>query len=432
MIARYEVPAVSKLWSDDARFRYMLQVEIALLETLENARKVPRGTANAFRNVKIKTARILEIEKTTRHDVIAFCTSITEQVDPKYARFFHYGVTSSDVIDTAVTLQLRDSLLLVVQSLEKLIASIQQKVRKTQNILALGRSHGMAAEPIVFAQKFLSSQVEFQRRLKDYQETLKNELTGQISGAVGNYTLLTPEIEEKTLKRLGLPAEPVSTQVIPRDHIAKIISAGALTAAAIERLSVEIRHLHRSDVGEVAEGFKPGQKGSSTMPHKKNPIATENLSGISRVLRSHVEIALQNVVLWHERDISHSSTERMMLPDHFGLLCYSLNRLAETLRDLEVNKEVIEKRTQENFKTLSSLILHTLIEQNSVTRETLYALVQKAAFQSKSFDDFISSIKGLAQKDGLKADLSEVKWKSIQRMYFDRFQTILARSESSK
>ena len=248
MIPRYEVKEVSKIWSEESRYARFLEVEVALLEALEEKGKIPAGVSRAFKDVKIKPERIQEIELVTRHDVIAFCTSITEQVNPEAARYFHFGVTSSDILDTALSLQIKASVDLLTEDLKKLIAALQSRILETKDLLALGRSHGMAAEPMVFAQKLLSSRVELERRLRDYQHVLANEMTGQFSGAVGNYTVLTPEIEAIALKKLHLPVEAVSTQVIPRDRLGLTVSIGALTAAALERLAVEIRHLHHSDV----------------------------------------------------------------------------------------------------------------------------------------------------------------------------------------
>ena len=427
MIARYSVSEISQIWNEEARFKKMLSVEIALLEALEEKTVISAGTSAAFKNVKINTTRIDEIELQTRHDVIAFCTSITEQVKPDLARYFHFGVTSSDVLDTALSLQLKDSLEIIIQDLTLLISALDSQILKTKDLLCLGRSHGMAAEPMVFAQKFLSFQSEFKRRLHDYQEVIKNELTGQISGAVGNYSVLTPEIEAITLKKLGLPVEKVSSQVIPRDHLAKIISIGALTASAMERAAVELRLLHHSDISEIHEGFKVGQKGSSTMPHKKNPVSSENITGLARVIRSHFEIAQENIVLWHERDISHSSTERLYLPDHFGLLSYSLKRLSSTIRDLVIHREHIEEKVKKNFTVLSSLILHELISQNSTTREILYSIVQESSFQAQSFDEMISILKTKLNEKGLQGDFSKISWDSIRNNYFKRFEVVLKR-----
>ena len=429
MIPRYEVPQVSEIWAEEARFKKMLEVELALLQALEEEGIIPKNTAAQFKSVEIKPDRIHEIEAQTRHDVIAFCTSITEQVDAIHARHFHFGVTSSDILDTALSLQLKDSLTVVMQDLKSILSALDFQIKNTQDLLSLGRSHGMAAEPMVFGQKFLSFKAELLRRLHDYEESLKTELTGQFSGAVGNYSVITPKVESIALKKLGLPVETVSTQVLPRDRIAKIISIGALVASALERLAVEIRHLHHSDIFELHEGFKPGQKGSSTMPHKKNPIASENISGLARVIRSHLEIALQNIVLWHERDISHSSTERLYLPDHFGLLSYSLKRMADTLLHLEIHREQIEGKVKRHFTSLSSLILHELITQNSTTREELYSIVQAASFQANSFDEMMMLLKTNLQAKGLKDDLSKLSWESIRSNYFSRFQEVLKRGD---
>ena len=428
MIPRYETKEISKIWSDENRFEKYLQVERALLKSLEEKNKVPKGTLAEFANVKINLSRIQEIEAITRHDMIAFCTSITEQVESDSARYFHFGVTSSDVLDTALSLQLRDSVQIILQDLEHLISALNKRISDTDDLLAMGRSHGMAAEPMVFAQKFLSTRVEFERRKRDYEHILTSELSGQLSGAVGNYTVITPEIEKLSLAHLNLPVESVSSQVIPRDHLGLMISIGALTASALERFAVEIRHLHHSDIAEVHEGFKAGQKGSSTMPHKKNPIASENITGISRVIRSHLNIALENIVLWHERDISHSSTERLYLPDHFGLLSYALRRMTQTVFDLEIHRDQIEAKTKNNFMTLSSLILHALIEQNSVPREQLYPIVQAAAFQARSLDEMLTTISNELKAKNLKGDFSKLSWASIRKNYLDHFQEVLKRT----
>jgi adenylosuccinate lyase len=428
MIPRYSVSEIANLWNEETRFKKMLSVELALLQTLEEKGIVATGTSAAFKDVKINPARIQEIEELTRHDVIAFCSSITEQVKPELARYFHFGVTSSDILDTALSLQLKESVQLIIQDLKLLMSALDSQIEKTKNLLCLGRSHGMAAEPMVFAQKFLSFKVELNRRLRDYEHILNHELTGQISGAVGNYSVLTPEIEALTLKKLGLPVESVSTQVIPRDHLGLIISIGALTASAMERIAVELRLLHHSDISEIHEGFKVGQKGSSTMPHKKNPISGENITGLARVIRSHLDIALENIVLWHERDISHSSTERLYLPDHFGLLSYSLKRLTRTIHDLAIHREHIEAKVKEKFTTLSSLILHELITQNSTTREVLYAIVQEASFQAKTYEELISILKSKLQEKGLKSDFSRLSWDAIRENYFKSFEAVLKRS----
>ncbi len=422
MIPRYEIPEISSIWAEDAKFSYFLKVEMALLKALEEAKVFP-PIGKHFQNAKINLDRIHEIEAKVHHDVIAFCTSITEQVGSE-GKFFHYGCTSSDIIDTALSLQLRDSLKIEIKALKELRDALWFRALGTKNLYTLGRSHGMIAEPMSFGFKFLSYVAEFSRRLIDL-EKFEMDLTGQMSGAVGNYTILTPEIEEKVMKELGLKVEPLSTQVIPRDRLATLASIQAGIADAFERLAIEIRHLHRSDVGEVVEGFKPGQKGSSTMPHKKNPIASENISGLARVIRSHVQIAHENTLLWHERDISHSSSERMWVPDSFGLTVYALRRATRMINELHVNEDKITARTQEQFATASSYILHKLIPSYEGTREDLYAHIQSASFESKNREEFIKALKN----KGLKID--ELKLDSNEGMYREQTEAVFKRIEKT-
>jgi len=399
-------------------------VELALLKTLEEFQIIPANTHKAFQNVVINPERIEEIEATTRHDVIAFCTSITEQVDPNFAKFFHFGVTSSDILDTSLSIQLKESLHILLREMSSLKKALKERIQETKDILCMGRSHGMFAEPMVFAQKFLSFFCELDRRIQDYENILKNELTGQFSGAVGNYTILSLEIETSALEKLNLTREPVSTQVIPRDHLAKIIANGSLLACLMERMSTELRLLHHSDVHEISEGFKKGQKGSSTMPHKKNPISSENISGLSRIIKSHFEIASNNTNLWHERDISHSSSERIMLPDHFGLLTYITKRMCSTIENLEIHREKIESKILNNFSYLSSFILHQLILTNSCPREFLYDIVQKSSFNSKNEDEFISNIKCEISNNGLFFP-DNLEFKDLKNHYLVEFNNLL-------
>jgi adenylosuccinate lyase len=334
MIERYDSPEVSEIWKDQNKFKSYLRVELALMKALEGE-FIPEGTTSIIEEkAVINPERIKEIEAVTKHDVIAFCTSITENVPEEVGKYFHFGCTSSDIIDTATNLQIKESTELILNKLVKLKEALLSKAKEHQNTLCMGRSHGMNAEPMSFGQKFLSYYAEISRRLDELQDFYDNNITGQISGAVGNYTILNTEIEKKAIESLGLKVEPISSQVIPRDHIAKLVSINALIASALERIAVEIRHLHHSDLGEVHEGFSKGQKGSSIMPHKKNPISGENITGIARVIRSHLTIAHENIPLWHERDISHSSAERLMLPDNFGLLYYAIKRMTDTIENL--------------------------------------------------------------------------------------------------
>lgn len=425
MITRYDSKEISEIWSEESRFKKMLEVEIALLKALESKSKIPMGTHQKFEKVKINPGRIKEIEAITRHDVIAFCTSITEQVAPEIGKYFHFGVTSSDILDTALSLQLRLSIEVLIKDLNQLNQVLMEKITQTSDLLCIGRSHGMYAEPMIFAQKFLSIHQEIRRRLEEYNKHLEN-LTGQFSGAVGNYTVLTPDLEELAIKELNLKVESVSSQVIPRDNLAKIINSGSLLAACFERLSTEIRLLHHSDVNEVSEGFKSGQKGSSTMPHKKNPISSENIAGLSRVVRSHSQLAFENCNLWHERDISHSSAERIYLPDHFGLLVYITRRTTSIIRDLEINRERIETKALAQTTALSSFVLHEMILINNKSREEIYEIVQKASFSSKSNEDFVKEL----SKSGL--NIPKIPTPSeLKQHYIENFNVVLKRSLKS-
>jgi adenylosuccinate lyase len=393
MIERYDSPEISDIWKDYNKFKCYLEVELSLLKALEGKR-IPKGIVDTItQKAKISPERIREIENITKHDVIAFCTSITENLPPEISKYFHFGCTSSDIIDTATTLQMKKSVDLVLKQLNKLLDVLSRKADETKYIICMGRSHGMNAEPMSFGQKFLSAYAELARRYKDLKNFYDNDFTGQLSGAVGNYTVLTPEIEKEAIESLGLKVEAVSSQVIPRDRIAKLMSINSLIASALERLAVEIRLLHHSDINEIHEGFSKGQKGSSIMPHKMNPISAENITGIARVIRSHLTIAHENMTLWHERDISHSSAERLFLPDNFGLLFYAIKRMASTIENLVINKETIQAKSLKNFKYISSYVLHKLIEENDNSREEIYAVIQKASFEATDIKSFVEVVK---------------------------------------
>lgn len=424
MINRYDVKDISDLWTDESRFRYYLKVELAHLRTLEESGIVPKGTAAKMENAKISPDRITEIEKVTNHDVIAFCTSVTEQYPAEDGRFFHFGITSSDVIDTAHALLMKDSMAVIEKDLRGLEEALKNKTNETSDLLCIGRSHGIYAEAMVFGQKFLSFQAELKRRMTDWGH-ITSELTGQLSGAVGNYTVVTPEQEVATLSKLGLKVEPVSTQVIPRDRYALTIQIGALVGALLERMATEFRLLQHSDVDEVREGFSKGQKGSSTMPHKKNPISSENIAGMARILRSHTIPALENCALWHERDISHSSVERMLLPDHFGILSYSLRRMKNVVENLVIDREKIEAKVSNNEKIYSSYVLHHLIKMNpDKKREELYELVQKAFFESKTKDELRKHLSTLPVKHEAQ---KWIDFENLRKHYHSEFKKIQAR-----
>lgn len=393
MIERYDSPEISEIWKDYNKFSTYLSVELALVKALEG-KLIPDGIHDLIKGkAKIDPERIKEIEKVTKHDVIAFCTSITENIPSEVSKYFHFGCTSSDIIDTATNIQIKQSVDLIHKKLKKLLDALEKKAQETKYLICMGRSHGMNAEPMSFGQKFLSYYAELNRRYDELTDYLENEITGQISGAVGNYTVLSTEIEKEAIESLGLKVEPISSQVIPRDRIAKLISINSLIASALERIAVEIRHLHHSDMGEVFEGFSKGQKGSSIMPHKKNPISGENISGLARVIRSHLTIAHENIPLWHERDISHSSAERMMLPDNLGLTFYAINRMTSTIENLVINEDHIKYKVYDNYTYLTSYLLHQIIPQYDGPREDIYPLLQKAAFEAKNRKEFFEMIK---------------------------------------
>ncbi len=424
MIPRYELTEMSSLWSEEKKFSYFLKVELALLDVLEEFNVIPTVKSN-FSQVKINVQKIHDIEKTVHHDVIAFCSSITQQVPPEAGKFFHFGCTSSDIIDTALSLQIRDSLLIEIDALKKLVNVLWKRALETKTLFTLGRSHGMWAEPMCFGFKFLSYVCEFSRRFKELED-FENSLTGKMSGAVGNYTVLSPEIEEKVLENLGLEVEVLSTQVIPRDHLVKLASLQSGIADALERMAIEIRHLHRSEVGEVIEGFKPGQKGSSTMPHKKNPISSENISGLARVIRSHEAIAHENTLLWHERDISHSSAERLWLPDSFGLTVYCLRRATQMVTDLHLDEQKITQRLSESFTSSSSAILHQLLPYFHGSRDELYSIIQTASFKAQSALEFKTILtQGLAPFHILEKNLQLDQ--TLDKIYGKNVTAIYAR-----
>ena len=430
MISRYEKKEISNIWTEENKFKTYLEVELAILKSLEGTR-VPKGTSDKIKkSAVINVQRISEIEKETRHDIIAFCSSITENLEPEIGKFFHFGVTSSDIIDSSLTLQIKQSLEQILPEFKKLLHALHLRSVETKDLITIGRSHGMYAEPMSFGQKLLGHYAEFGRRYQELEDFYNNELRIQFSGAVGNYTILDPELEAAAAKELGVLPEEHSTQVIPRDRIAKLISIISLTGSAIERISVEIRHLHRSDVGEIHEGFAKGQKGSSTMPHKKNPISGENLTGMARMLRSHMSVAMDNIVLWHERDISHSSTERMYLPDAFGILHYSLTRLKSTVDNLVFNEEAISKRVFENCTYLSSYYLHHLIENTNFKRDDLYTLVQQASFEAsktQSAEIFHQSMQRLLEEKGITLELATPNQQEIKNIFLKATNKVFER-----
>ena len=430
MIQRYEIDEIKQIWVDEEKFKAYLAVEVAHLRTLEEDGIVSAGTAERISSAKINPERISEIERVTNHDVIAFCSSVTEQFSPEEGKFFHFGVTSSDIIDTSHALLLRKSMDVIEADLRALKDILWKRAVETKDLLAMGRSHGISAEAMIFGQKFLSFAAETDRAIIDWIQQREN-LTGQLSGAIGNYTVISPDQESRTLLKLNLKVEKVSSQVLPRDQYVRIISAGALIGTLLERMALEFRLLQHSDIDEVREGFSEGQKGSSTMPHKKNPISSENITGIARLLRSHLIPMLESCVLWHERDISHSSVERVVFPDHFGLLAYGLRRMNNVVGNLVIDRKKIESKVMTNEKVFSSYVLHQLLLLNEgVRRELTYEIVQKSFFESTSKEELRMNLKNNLEENEFKHDVHGwLNIENLRRHYIKQFEVLLKRCE---
>ena len=402
MIERYSRKEVKKIWDDYNKYSLWLDIELAAAEAMEKLKIIPKGVVKKVKSkARINVKRILQIEDKVKHDVIAFLTSIAEKVG-KEARHLHKGMTSSDVLDTCFNIQLKQSGEILLKDIDNLLNSIKKQALKHKYTLCIGRSHGIHAEPITFGLKMLSFYQEFYRNKKRLENSIKEISTCAISGAVGTFANVDPRVESYVAKKLKLKIEPISTQIIPRDRHAQFFSTMAIIASSIERLATEIRHLQRTEVLEVEEFFGKKQKGSSAMPHKKNPILSENLTGLARLIRSSVIPALENVTLWHERDISHSAVERNIGPDTTIALDFALARLNNVVKNLNI----YPKKMKENLEITNGIFFsqRVLIELTKVgfTREEAYKLVQKnamSAWQGKSsFLDNIVSDKKIIDK----------------------------------
>ncbi len=384
MIDRYARRQMSRYWTQEFRFQCLQDVEIAVAKAQAGLGLIPDEAFKAIEaGAKFQIERISEIEKETRHDVIAFISNLAENVGPQ-GRYLHYGMTSSDALDTALSLQVKKAAPVLLSSINSLLENLKSQSLEHQDSLCAGRTHGMFAEPTTFGFKMAGFFAEFSRHKKRLQKALENMAVGKISGAVGTYSFLKPEVEQKVCEFLDLRPETLATQVIPRDRHAELFSVFALIGGGLERLAVELRHLQRSEVDEVCEGFDRGQKGSSAMPHKKNPISSENITGCSRLLRSYCVSAMENMVLWHERDISHSSVERVIFPDAFILCDYACDRMARVIENLEVKKEQMLKNMESSGgKLFSSHFLLHMIDRG-LDRKEAYERIQKVSQSLKA------------------------------------------------
>ena len=381
MIERYATQDMSRIWSDQNKYETWKNVEIAVLEVLTDMGHVPKKSLDVIKKkAAFSVDRINEIESETHHDVIAFLTNLAENIGPD-SRFVHMGMTSSDLLDTSLALQCKDAGNIILEKLKIFRQLLRDKALKYRDTFQIGRSHGVHAEPITFGLKLALWSEEIGRSIKRWENALDNISYGQISGAVGTYQHLDPEVEEKTCIKLGLKAERVSNQVIQRDHHAEYMSSLAIIGASLEKIAVEIRHLQRTEVLEAEEYFSKGQKGSSAMPHKRNPIITERMTGFARILRGNAHTALENVALWHERDISHSSVERIIIPDSTHIIDYMLIKMTALFENLLVYPDnMMDNINRTNGLIFSQEVLLALIKKGA-TREDAYQMVQKNAMR---------------------------------------------------
>ena len=411
MIERYSRKELKDIWSEENKYKIWLEVEIAAAEAMEKFKIIPKGVSSIVKKKgKIKVKRIHDIEAKVKHDVIAFLTSITEQAGIK-ARYLHQGMTSSDVLDTSFNIQLMQSGKILLKDIDKILIVLKRQAKKYKMTPCIGRSHGIHAEPITFGLKLASFYEEFKRNKKRLKDAIENISTCAISGAVGTFANISPKIEVYVAKKLKLRPEPISTQIIPRDRHAHYFTTLGIISGSIERVATEIRHLQRSEVYELQEYFSKDQKGSSAMPHKKNPVLSENLTGLARIVRGHVIPALENISLWHERDISHSSVERSIGPDANITLDFALVRLSNLLD----NMVVYPKKMLENLNITRGLVFsqEVMLEltKTGMAREKAYRLVQGHA--KKSISNHINLIDLLKKDKNVTNRISENKINKI-------------------
>ena len=401
MIDRYTTPEMAKIWSEYNKFDTWKKVEITVTEVLSDMGEVPKEAVKIINEkADFSVERILEIEKTTRHDVIAFLTNMAENIGPE-SRFIHMGMTSSDLLDTSLALLCKEAGELILQKLKTFKNILRIRAVEHRKSFQIGRSHGVHAEPITFGLKLALWSEEIGRHIDRWEQAIDSIATGKISGAVGTYQHLDPEVEEESCKRLGLKAATVSSQVVQRDHHAEYLSTLAIIAASLEKIAIEIRHLQRTEVLEAEEYFQKGQKGSSAMPHKRNPIVTERITGMARLLRANSMVAMENIALWHERDISHSSVERIIIPDSTTLMDYMLNKMIFLLENMIIYPENMMKNLDKTGGLIYSQEVLLALVKKGITREESYAMVQRNAMQvwelGKDFKLLLKSDKDISE-----------------------------------
>lgn len=396
MITRYTRQEMGRLWEPENKFQKWLDVEIAVCEAWAELGKIPKKSLEVIKQkAGFDVKKIDEIEAIVKHDVIAFLTSVAEKVGPE-SRYVHKGLTSSDIVDTAQSMLMKEAAVIIIKDIKNLMSVLKEQAFKYKNTVCIGRSHGVHAEPMTFGLKFALWYEEAKRNLERMEKARKTISIGKFSGAVGTFSNIPIEIEEKVCKKLGLKPEPIATQVVQRDRHAEYLSTLAIIAASIEKIAVEIRHLQRTEVLEAEEPFAKGQKGSSAMPHKRNPVGCENLSGLARVVRANAISSLENVALWHERDISHSSVERVIIPDSTILVDYMLHRLTGILSGLQVYPEKMRENMGRSYGLYNSQNVLIKLTEKGMSREDAYAIVQRNAMKSWAEK---REFKGLLLKD---------------------------------
>ena len=418
MIDRYSRRELKKIWDEKNKYQIWLDIEITAAQAMEKLKLIPKGVAKKVRKkAKINVDRIHKIESKVHHDVIAFLTSITEKVGPE-GRFLHTGMTSSDVLDTCFNIQLLQAGKIISKDIDELLKVLKNKSLKYKKTVCVGRSHGIHAEPTTFGLKLASFYEEFKRNKKRLENAIDEISTCAISGAVGTFANINPKVESYVAKKLNLKVEPISTQIIPRDRHAHYFSTLGIIAGSVERVATEIRNLQKTELQEVEEFFGKKQKGSSAMPHKKNPILSENLTGLARLVRSYVLPALENISLWHERDISHSSVERNIGPDSTITLDFALNRLKDILKNLNVYPEKMLKNLNITKGLIFSQRVMIELTKHGFSRENAYALVQKNA--QKAWSKNISFYESLSKDSLINKKISN---KDLTKMFDINYHT---------
>lgn len=401
MIDKYSRPEIARIWTLENKFRIWLDIEIAACEAQARLGLIPKEDLAVIKDkASFSVDRILEIENEVHHDVIAFLTAVGETIGPA-SRYVHYGLTSSDIVDTALSVQMREAGEIILAGIDALLSALKKLAVEHKRTLCMGRSHGVHAEPTTFGLKMALYYTEFSRNRARMETAIKSASCGKLSGAVGTYSSISPEVEQYVCKKLELSIDPVSTQIIQRDRHAEYMAALAITAGSLDKLATEIRHLQRTEVREVEEPFQKGQKGSSAMPHKRNPILAERVSGLARIIKANVNVALENMTLWHERDISHSSAERIILPDSTVVLDYIIHRMLFILENLHVYPEAMRENIERTGGLYFSQALLLRMVEKGLSREEAYAIVQDIAMRVWKRE---GSLKDLCMKEKAVTD----------------------------